>query len=89
MENELDVEIIDLSTPEGFARASAEALPGDIVKMLDETCYELTVLGVYQILHKRYCDDARAQKYLRRDLNKEGVCYDDEDAPLDNDNIPY
>jgi hypothetical protein len=42
--------------------------PTQIVKFLDERCWQEALVGVYQILDKRFRDDPRAQKMLQRDL---------------------
>jgi hypothetical protein len=44
--------------------------PAEIVGLLDKSTWQETILGIYQILDKRFRNDPKAQEALKKDLSE-------------------
>lgn len=52
-----------------FDRFGDMLSPAEIVRMLDRGCWQETLVGIYQILDRRFRDDPKAERLLERDLS--------------------
>jgi hypothetical protein len=43
--------------------------PSEIVAMLDRVCWSETLVGIYQILERRFRDDPAVERLLEKDLS--------------------